>query len=225
VTTHIVWDWNGTLFDDFAICVEAASHACRRVAGIEVDAAGYRRHFTRPVRAFYERLLGRPISEEEWRRIAEDYHAHYGSAVTSAGLRAGALEALRQAHDQGITQSLLSMSEHDALLEMVGRHELERWMVLVQGSHRTQRTESKRTALRKHLAELTRLRGGQLSPESVLLVGDTLDDAEAAAEVGARCVLLADGCYDPATAGLPVPSVVATLSEAVCGGFRVAGAQ
>jgi phosphoglycolate phosphatase-like HAD superfamily hydrolase len=195
---HIVWDWNGTLLDDFAICLEAARQACQRVGGVGVDADRYRRHYTRPVRVFYDRLFRRPVTDPEWRSITEIYHTHYSCAVADARLRDGALEILERVYQQGITQSLLSMSEHDALVPLVRRHELDRWLVLVQGSARASRTESKRLVLREHLDEVGRRRGRHLDPAAVLLIGDALDDRDAAAQVGAACVLLDDGLFDPA---------------------------
>lgn len=194
--SHVIWDWNGTLFDDFAICVEAASVVCQRAGGITIDADIYRQHFTRPVRNFYERLLGRVITDEQWQRIADDYHALYEAALGAAGLRAEAREVLDWVETQGITQSLLSMTSHGKLADLVQRHELASYFLLVHGSQGAMRTESKRILLREHLDKVARLLGRSLPPDEVLVVGDTVDDAEASAEVGVRCVLLADTQYD-----------------------------
>ncbi|GGK90972.1 HAD family hydrolase [Mangrovihabitans endophyticus] len=203
---HVVWDWNGTLLDDFAITVAAASAACEAAGGAGVDAATYRLRFTRPVRLFYERLLERALEDDEWVRLADDYHDRYRTLMTSARPRPESVEAIARVARLGLTQSVLSMGEHDALIETVPRHLPAHRFVLVEGSRRAERTDSKRQALEQHLRRVGDITGASLAPEQVLLVGDTLDDAMAAASIGARIVLLADGAYDR-------EELAATLSE------------
>lgn len=58
VITHLVWDWNGTLFDDFAITVEATDAAMRAHGFGAVTAVTYRLRYRRPIRDFYADLAG-----------------------------------------------------------------------------------------------------------------------------------------------------------------------
>jgi phosphoglycolate phosphatase-like HAD superfamily hydrolase len=62
---HVVWDWNGTLFDDHAAVVAAVNDALARLAIEPIDAESYRSHYTRPVQLFYERVAGRRIEPDE----------------------------------------------------------------------------------------------------------------------------------------------------------------
>jgi phosphoglycolate phosphatase-like HAD superfamily hydrolase len=222
---HIVWDWNGTLLDDFLISVKAADLALQQSCGVQVSEELYRYHFTRPVRRFYENLLGRTVSEQEWRQIAEEFHAHYGLAVQTAGLRPGAAELLELIDSRGITQSMLSMGEHDELVPLVRRHDLSRWFLLVRGSERGKRTESKRTMLAQHLKDLSGLLGAPVPPDSALMIGDSFDDAVAARELGMRCVLLSDGLFNAAelaALGFPAaPDLRAAVEEGL--GTELAG--
>jgi phosphoglycolate phosphatase-like HAD superfamily hydrolase len=199
--SHVVWDWNGTLLDDSPICVEATSWACELIAGVTVDQDTYRQNFTRPVRLFYEQLLGRSLADGEWRRIVEVFHSRSESAVRAAPLRPEAKAVLEWVNKLGITQSLLSMAEHEHLAAQVEQHGLETYFFLVEGTRADFRTESKQLMLPQHLEALARVRGRTVAPDSILVVGDTTDDAEAAAAVGARWVLLADGLYDPSARG------------------------
>ncbi len=54
---HVIWDWNGTLFDDFDAVLLAMNASCASVGGPEVTADLYRETFTRPIERTYERLL------------------------------------------------------------------------------------------------------------------------------------------------------------------------
>ncbi|PSL04719.1 phosphoglycolate phosphatase-like HAD superfamily hydrolase [Haloactinopolyspora alba] len=221
---HVVWDWNGTLFDDFDITVRAASAACVEIGAGPVDHDTYRRSFTRPVRSFYERLIGRGLVDDEWHALAEVYHAHYRRLLPNARLRGEAVDVLARLADAGVTQSLLSMSEHDELLEIVGAHGIGETFLVVEGAHPETRAASKHEALRRHVAGLEQYRGMPVRAEDVVLIGDTLDDSEAAASVGAACVLLADGSYDPAHASERGLAVEADLVAAAESGLRLVAA-
>jgi phosphoglycolate phosphatase-like HAD superfamily hydrolase len=193
VTPHVVWDWNGTLLDDIAISVEAASAACQLVGGGPVVPAEYRRCFTRPVRSLYDGLLGRPVTDDQWHLIAETYHEQYNRRLPAARLRPETAAVLAGLAGRGATQSLLSMGEHEDLVALIGRAGLTGCFLLVEGARRQDRTSSKQVALERHLAAVRRLRVEPLHADQVLLVGDTVDDGVAALAVGAACVLLADG--------------------------------
>ncbi|WP_019549800.1 HAD family hydrolase [Streptomyces sulphureus] len=220
-TAHIVWDWNGTLLDDLDITVQATDHACRLVGGAPVDHARYRDCFTRPVRAFYERLLERDASEDEWRVLAEGYHRHYRDNLARAALRHGTRGLLAELADSGVTHSLLSMTEHDELLGLVEAHGLRDSFQVVDGAPKHRRADGKTEALREHLTRLTGLRGSPLPSEQVLLVGDALDDGHAASGSGAACVLLADGAYAPGEPQRLGLHVAETLHEAARTGLQL----
>ncbi len=70
---HVVWDWNGTLFDDLHIVVDAVNTSLALFGEGPIDAATYRDHYRRPVALFYESLLGRSVDETMWRTIDEEF--------------------------------------------------------------------------------------------------------------------------------------------------------
>lgn len=211
---HVVWDWNGCLFDDNHVVVEAVNavlHAWQRPG---ITAADYRRHYTRPVRTFYQRLLGRPIDDSEWSRLDELYHDAYRAGLDRAGLAADADRALAHAAGSGTSQSLLSMWRHDELVELVRRFGLDGRFVRVDGL-RGPPGGRKAAALRRHLDALPR----DVDPADVVVIGDALDDADAARQVGTGCVLYQGGTHrrsELASAGVPVAG---TLVDAL----RLAG--
>ena len=54
---HLVWDWNGTLFDDRALLFTAMAQAMREEGFSPASAERMRDEFTRPMKAFFERLV------------------------------------------------------------------------------------------------------------------------------------------------------------------------
>ncbi|MCB2224825.1 MAG: haloacid dehalogenase-like hydrolase [Actinobacteria bacterium] len=213
---HIVWDWNGTLFDDLHIVVASVNASLARFGEGPIDADQYRAHYRRPVPRFYESLLGRPIAEPMWQAIDRVFHDTYHASLDAAGLTADAADAVAAVAAAGGTQSILSMWWHDQLVPAVRSFGLEGAMLLVDG-HRGLPGESKGVHLAAHLAALARADGDPAGPPVV--IGDITDDAEAAAAAGVGCVLY-DGGSQPADvlalAGVPVAG---TLVEAV----RLAG--
>ncbi|MFH8349954.1 HAD family hydrolase [Streptomyces sp. NPDC018045] len=225
MTAHIVWDWNGTLFDDLDISVAAASAACRVVGGGDITREAYRRAFTRPVRSFYTRLLERTFTDLQWKSIAECYHRTYRDLLDRARLREGVAEILDTLSAAGVTHSLLSMGEHDEVVALLEREDLVSRFLVAEGMTRQQRTESKQAVLARHLDAVRERYPAELTMDRVLLIGDTLDDNEAAVAVGASCVLLADGSYDPDLAAAVAVPVAASLSAAAELGLRAISAR
>ena len=66
---HLVWDWNGTLFDDLPLVVAATNAAFAAAGGPQVTPEAHRRDFRRPIRDYYAQVLGRPIDDTEFARL------------------------------------------------------------------------------------------------------------------------------------------------------------
>ena len=179
---HIVWDWNGTLLADSAASIAATIEAFSTVGLPSVTAARYQRHNTRPIAVFYDRLAERSLSAWEHEQLARHYQTCYARRLATAPLSHGAAKALARWRAAGGRQSLLSMHPHGSLLRLVHRHGLAEFFTVVDGSHGST-TGRKAPLLTRHLARLA------VQPRTVAVVGDSIDDALAAQEAGARCVL------------------------------------
>ena len=113
--SHVVWDWNGTLFDDFGLTARIAERTFASMGLAGVTADGIRAAFRRPFSEFYATLFGRPLSTAEFAFIRERYEVEYGSELGGISLQPDAHAAmdLVAAH---ASQSLLSMA-HDRQLQ------------------------------------------------------------------------------------------------------------
>jgi phosphoglycolate phosphatase-like HAD superfamily hydrolase len=203
---HLVWDWNGTLLDDLTLVVAATNASLASVGGPPVTADAHRRDFRRPIAAYYEYVLGRPLADGEFAQLDRAFHEAYRVGLADIGLAADARQAITAWTG---TQSLLSMWFHHELVPLVTTHGLDGRLSRVDGLREVIGGGSKAPHLRAHLDAL-----GFVGPECVL-IGDSVDDADAAQSVGARVVLYAGGFTDPhrlRDTGLPVAT---TLLEAV----------
>lgn len=207
--THLVWDWNGTLLDDIHAVLGASNAAFAEVELGPLTLEQYREMYCVPIPRFYERLMGRLPTPAEWERMDGLFHRHYTEQRAACGLTEGAEELLVRWQLGGRSQSLLSMYGHEHLVPVVRGYGIERHFVRVDG--RTGPSGgSKAQHMERHFEVL-----GDIAPESAVVIGDAVDDAVAAAHVGARAVLYTGGSHSRSSleaAGVPV---VDTLAEAV----------
>lgn len=185
---RIVWDWNGTLFDDRAISHAVVNEVLAAWGVGTVDETHYRTRFRRPIRHYYEEVFGRPISGEEWFAIDAAFYQRYAERLTDASLARDATAALGSVQQRGWTQSILSMWLHDDLIALVGALGIEDYFTRVDGNE-LGNGEPKHAHLAEHVAAL------ELAPDRCRLVGDTIDDALAARTVGIDCVLYTGGLH------------------------------
>ncbi len=203
---HLVWDWNGTLLDDLALVVAATNAALASVGGPSVTTDEHRRDFRRPVSSYYAQVLGRPVDHDEFVVLDKVFHDTYRALLPDCKLATGAVEAI--AAWPG-TQSLVSMYFHHELVPVVTSHGLYERLARVDGLRASTGGGPKEPHLRTHLYALS------VPANTCVLIGDSLDDAEAAAAVGARIVLYNGGITDEIrlrATGLPVAN---SLLEAI----------
>jgi phosphoglycolate phosphatase-like HAD superfamily hydrolase len=214
---HVVWDWNGTLLDDLEIIIEATNVGTAGYGVAPIDADIYRDHFTRPVRGFYDSLFGHPISDMEWDHLNKSFHDEYYARLHRAGLAPDAVSAIGRVTAMGWTQSLLSMSIHDRLLEAVAARGLAGNFALVTGL--TGPTGGLKT---EHLTAHVRELGAD--PTRVLVIGDTPDDVTAAKDLGAMAILYHGGSHHLSTLEGRGAPVARSLEHAVDLAVTLAGA-
>lgn len=201
----IVWDFNGTLLDDLQACLDALNVILRSHRLPPLSREDYRRRFGFPVVDFYTSLGLQPKSAYDWEALAESFHMRYLFS-RHLKLQPGAREALGYFRRRGIRQGVLSALEQGILEMQLNQFALTEPLAFICGS-RNYDGASKLDAARKLALE-----------EPVILVGDTLHDAEVATALGWRCILCAAGHQTAdrlAASGHPVIATLAELAPAV----------
>lgn len=181
----IVWDWNGTLFDDVPVCVEVENRLLARRGLPLLTVERYREIFTFPVEEYY-RAAGLDLEREPFPALAEEYITGYNAAAESCGLYPGARQVLDQLRREGWRQILVSASEKGALAAQVESRGIRGCFEAVLG------IGDVLAAGKAGLAGAYLRREG-IAPEEAVFVGDTLHDWEVAEELGCRCLLIAGG--------------------------------
>ena len=121
---HVIWDWNGTLFDD----VDAALLSINTMLGERglplLGRQSYREVFGFPVIDCY-RVLGFEFdTDREWDAIANEFHGHYNRIAEESLLTEGARDVLDSLVGRGIAMSVLSASESNTLSGLLKRYGL-----------------------------------------------------------------------------------------------------
>lgn len=140
------------------------------------------------------------------------YQEYYRAHRHRCPLTADALDSLREWRQAGGTQSLLSLHPYEELLELVRDREVRDYFDAMTG--RVGIVDGKYDHLVRHL---DRLAGRGIPAERVVMIGDTLDDAQCAERAGVRVILYSGGLQlreALAEAGVPVAD---SLREAVAG--------
>lgn len=206
-----MWDWNGTILDDNDAVVAAVNAVCAEFGRAAIDLAYWRSIYRRPLLDCYRELLCRDLSTQDWAGIDRAYHDTYRTLLPTTRLAPGIPDELRRWRSGGGRQSLLSMWFHEELVTLVAEHGLTDLFTRIDGLRVDTGGHGKTDHLIEHLAAL------DVDPADVLVIGDVVDDADAAAAAGTRCVLVTTGVMSRralAAAGVPV---VDSIAEALAG--------
>jgi phosphoglycolate phosphatase-like HAD superfamily hydrolase len=203
---HLIWDWNGTLLNDVDLVVRATNLVFTTMGSRALTVEEHRLHFRRPVAEFYAAVLERAVDAEEFDLLDKIFHDAYRAGLTTCALADDAAEAMRAWPGP---QSLLSMAPHDELVPALTAYGLDGSFRRVDGRRTGRAGGTKAAHLVEHLDALG------IGAGAAVLIGDSIDDADAAVAVGAGCVLYSGGFTDRErlrASGWPVAD---TLTEAV----------
>ena len=204
--SHIIWDWNGTLFDDVGWNNAVINRMlCTRGLPL-LSTEEYRRLFCFPITSFYLRA-GFTFEEEPFEATVEEYLTLYDADnCGNCGLHVGAKAALNSLRAKGIRQVVLSATQTSRLRAQMQRFDILNFFDEILGlpdNYATSKIEIGKDYMKR------------MDVRNILLIGDTLHDYEVAKELGADCILIANGHQSRAVLeSCPAP-VLASVVNAV----------
>lgn len=182
---HIIWDWNGTLVDDLGLNVDIVNSMLAQRGMAPVTCDRYRELFTFPIQDCYAKI-GFDFDRESWVELSLEFIRSYKSGWHQSKLHPDGRAILEYVRASGRTQSVLSANQQETLREYVATFDIVHLfdhLVGLDHFHATSKVDEGRRLL-------------EVLPHDaseVLLIGDTLHDAEVADAVGVDCVLVAHG--------------------------------
>ncbi len=182
---HVIWDWNGTLLNDLDICLTVINGMLKNRGLISITRRGYLDIFGFPVKDYYLKL-GFDFSQEPFEEISTEFITAYEQGRQGCSLMEGSIDLLNLLNNKGINQSILSASKKTYLDQAVIDYKIKDFFSLIDGLD-NHHAAGKLSLARVHIEKLN------LDPQSILLIGDTLHDAEIAQELGLHCCLIPNG--------------------------------
>ena len=202
---QVFWDWNGTLLDDLSYAIGVRNKTFPPFGLPTIfSLEEYFDQFTFPVREYYYRA---GVTPENFNQVAHAWMDEYVRGQDTIPLHGDAVDTLRRLREKGIGQVVLSASQIDILKGQLALYGLENAFDDVLG-HGNIYADS------KEMIGIRYMEKTGLKPEECLMIGDTLHDADVAAAMGIRCLLVSRGHQSRQTletAGVPV---LGSLKEA-----------
>jgi phosphoglycolate phosphatase len=203
----IIWDWNGTLLDDVAICIQSMNQllADRKLPLLTWER--YREIFTFPVRDYY-RKAGFDFTGEPFEKPALEFMQLYFSRLDDAKLHPQAKPVLTYFDGKGYFQSLLSAMEQASLIKSLNAKGVNHYFKSVRGI-------SNHYADGKSEAGKILLKEMEYSKHETVLIGDSLHDVEVGEKLGLDVVLIASGHQSKRRLLAKTPNVLDKLQDLV----------
>ncbi len=187
----VVFDWNGTLFDDTKIVLEAVNASQVKVLGIPpLSLERYRDTYDAPLYRFYENLgISREAFDAKSAEIAAKFHPIYEPLAAHARTRPGTKKTLEALRKQGISCVILSNHTVEGIYLQLSRLKLVDLFdaVLANGGTEEMHHTSKQHRLETHLEE------NNISPSETIIVGDTVEEIRIGHNLGLRTISITGG--------------------------------
>ena len=182
---QIIWDWNGTLWNDTWLCVEINNHMLERRKLPPITIETYRDKLCFPVSDYY-RQLGFDYDTDPYNRLAEEFIAEYENRRFECLLHKGARELIETLRARNIPQAVLSAYQQEALLQSTDHFSLTPFFNDIIGLNDIYAAGKVENG-KRYMARL------DLDPKEILFLGDTIHDFEVADAMGVSCALITGG--------------------------------
>lgn len=198
---HIIWDWNGTLFNDVELCAGIMNLLLTQESLPNISIKKYKEIFTFPVIEYY-RIAGHTFENKSFEVLGRQFMIEYELRKNNCSLFPEVYEILRKIKSMNINQHILSAYEQKSLNNILIHYSISDFFQNIVGLDHIY-AHGKINLAHKLISGI-RSNG---SAGNVLLIGDTVHDYEVAKEINTDCILISHGHQDKERllkAGVPV---------------------
>ena len=185
---YIFWDFNGTVLDDVELCHEILSEMLEEENRPPVSFEDYLHIFTFPVRAYYAIVYD--LEKTPFDVLAHRFIDRYQPRSLSCKLHDGVIETIQECAEMGYTNVLLSASEKKNLLTQLEHYQIGHLFSHILGTENIYATS--KIAVAKAF-----IKDHKIDSKDILMIGDTLHDAEVAEALGCDIILYTKGHQHP----------------------------
>ena len=185
--SDVIWDWNGTLLDDVELCSGIMNNLLVSRSLPSITLKKYKEIFTFPVKDYYIEA-GHDFTEESFEKISVDFMGQYEVRKYNCELFPFSTKVLQKFKSLNIKQHLLSAYRQEDLTEFLKHYGINKYFTFIKGLdhiHADEKVEIGKQLMNEISADGTN--------SDVIMIGDTIHDFEVATELGADCILIANG--------------------------------
>jgi phosphoglycolate phosphatase len=207
---HIIWDWNGTLFNDVELCANVMNVLLQQELLPGISIQKYKEIFTFPVVDYYK-IAGHTFEKNSFEALGKQFMDEYEHQKYKCDLFSGAKVLLEEIKSRNINQHLLSAYEQNSLNNILKNFAISSYFQNIVGLDNIY--ASGKSHLARKLAKIIQSNG---AAGNLLLIGDTIHDYEVAKEINSDCILMSHGHQDEARLlrlGIPVAKDFNDLSS------------
>ncbi len=187
---HIIWDWNGTLFNDVALCAGIMNLLLTQESLPNISIQRYKEIFTFPVVEYYK-IAGHTFERNSFEVLGKQFMDEYEARKDRSDLFRGARELLVELQSRNFKQHLLSAYEQNSLNSILKYFAINTYFQNIVG------LDNIYAGGKSHLARQLALKiHSNGAAGNILLIGDTIHDYEVAKEINSDCILLSHGHQD-----------------------------
>ncbi len=201
----ILWDWNGTLFDDLEYCINIINQLLEKRSLAALSSERYKDIFTFPVKEYYQKA-GFDFSKEDFSIPADEFMEAYNANVNKNGLHKHTLDILEHFRLKNFDQFIISAMKDDNLKESVKAKKINHYFKKVSGINHHY-ANGKMGNAKKIIHEFS------LNPNECCFIGDTIHDHEVAEGIGCHCILIARGHQSKIRLQITGRTVLNTIEE------------
>lgn len=209
---HIIWDWNGTLFNDVELCASIMNLLLAQESLPNISIQRYKEIFTFPVIEYYK-IAGHTFENNSFEILGKQFMIEYELRKGDCKLFPGVIELLSTLQEKNIQQHLLSAYEQQSLNTIIRLYSIDNYFQNVVGLDNIYAGGKSHLAL--DLAKRIKSNG---TAGNILLIGDTIHDYEVAREINSDCILMSHGHQDEdrlLKPGIPVAKNFNELSKLI----------
>ena len=183
---YVLWDWNGTLLDDLQLNLEIENYLLAE-RGLEKLGSKefYLKEFGFPIIDFYIKI-GFDFTKESYADVADEYAEEYKKRLPDAKLFSDALPVIDLLRKNGISNVIISATEHELLKKQVSAFNIEDKFETVLGSENN-------LGKSKVSVALDWMKQNSVDPQRLAFIGDTTHDFETARAIGCECFFVCRG--------------------------------
>ncbi|MDX9691366.1 MAG: HAD hydrolase-like protein [Acholeplasmataceae bacterium] len=181
---YIFWDFNGTILDDAKLCYNILIEMLEEEGQPLVTFDEYLMIFTFPIKAYYSNVFD--FDKTSFEELAHRFIKRYQPRSLSCKIHHGVLEMIKHYESLGYINVLLSASEETNLIEQLTHFKIKELFSYILGTKNIY-AKTKLDVAKQFIQTHT------IDPKDIIMIGDTLHDAEIADELGCKIIIYTKG--------------------------------